>query len=109
MITFVMNLENSRREKAKTSRGLGMQFEVEALGSISRTTLKKRHMETETANVTEMGGVKDRNNDRDGGRQGARRNKKGSIRHSSLRALQGRNTLLWNRIKVHRTSSSSPT
>lgn len=76
---------------------------MEALGSISRTTTKQRQMETEIANVTEMGGVKDRNNDKDGGKQGVGKKKKGRIRHSSLRALQG------NRTKVRRARSSSPT
>lgn len=60
-------------------------------------------METEIANVTEMGGVKDRNNDKDRGKQGVGMKKKGRIRYSSLRTLQG------NRTKVHRARSSSPT
>lgn len=76
---------------------------MEALGSIPKATTKQRQMETEIANVTEMGGVKDRNNDRDGGKQGVGMKKKGRIQHSSLRTLQG------NRTKVHRARSSSPT
>lgn len=79
MITFFMNLENSRREKAKTSWELGMQFGVEALGSIPRTTLKQRQIETEIAKVTEMGGIKDRNKDRDGASRGWGRKRKGEF------------------------------